>query len=297
MTKNPRWRWTTFWRCAKLFSRPEHYVGEGSLGMSLHEVYARAWVKRRGLGPGWIVNLEPTYNLTLGAVGVVDGQYFNPETSLQQRGVTGLQLDENQHRDTTPWQFNSNGQIAIDLSSSGAISGAAEVAGEANWNLEVNFGENAGASIHGTAMWWNGYADLGLVRAGIVDAAREKRLHKGESIVVTQQLTGSGVLFLAEGSNASLTAAASAKVAPGMTPPIGSLSGRLKLMKSSGGAQFQSFADGTVLAARLLYLGKRGWLWWRRFEAFGDADSMDDAEKVLMLPREGDGEREYFALL
>ena len=109
------------------------------------------------------------------------------------------------------------------------------------------------------------------------------------------------MVFTAKGIKASLTAAASMKLAPGMTPPISSLAATLNLKKSSGGAQFQSFADGSVLAARLLYLGTRGWLWWRRFEVFGtdadDADSMDKAEKVLMQPREGNGEYEYFALL
>ena len=83
-----------------------------------------------------------------------------------------------------------------------------------------------------------------------------------------------------------------------MTPPVSSLSGKLSLTTSSGGAEFQSFADESVLAARLLYLGKRGWLWWRRFEVFGTgADSMDKAEMKLMQPREGDGEYDYFALL
>lgn len=269
--------------------------------MSLHEVYARAWVKKRGLGPGWIVNLEPTYNLDLGAVGIVDGHYFSKETSLEQRGITGLKLDPNQRRDPTPWQFNSNDQIQVDLSTVAATSGAAKAAGKANCNVKVSFGETAGASIHGTAMWWNEYADLGLVRASIVAAAREERLHKGESIVVAQQLTGPGVVFTAEGSKASLTATASMKLAPGMTPPVSSLAATLNLKKSSGGAQFQSFANGSVLAARLLYLGMRGWLWWRRFEVFGtgadDANSMDKAEKLLMQPREGNGEYEYFALL
>jgi hypothetical protein len=266
--------------------------------MSLHEVYARAWVEGHGLGPGWIVNLEPTYNLNLGAVGVVDGEYFSPETSLDLREVTGLQLDPNQRRHSTPWQFNSNNQIQVDLSVKSVTSGAANAAGKANCNVKVSFGKTEGASIHGTAMWWKGYADLGLVRTGIVKAAREGRLHKGESIVVAQQLTGPGVVFTAKGSNATLTATASVTVAPGMTPPVSSLSAALNLKKSSHGAQFKSFADESVLAARVLYLGKRGWLWRRRFEVFGpDDDSMDKAEMFLMKPQEGEGEKDYFALL
>jgi len=128
--------------------------------MSLQEVYAQAWIKKRGLGPGWIVNLEPTYNLSLGAVGVVIGQHFNPETSLNLRGVTGLQVDKDQHREATPWQFQSNDGISIDMSSSGTTSGAVGAVAKANWNLEVKFGSTAGAITHGTAMWWNGYADL-----------------------------------------------------------------------------------------------------------------------------------------
>jgi hypothetical protein len=266
--------------------------------MSLHDVYARAWVKKRGLGPGWIVNLEPTYNLKLGTVGIVDGQYFGRETTLKRRGVTGLKPDGDQRRDDTPWQFNSNDKIHVAVSASGGTSGVAKAAGEANWNVTVSFGKTAGASIHGAAMWWNEYADLGIVRTEILKAAREERLHKGESIVVAQQLTGPGVVFLAEGKEASLTAAASVKVAAGTTPPVSSFSGKLSVTASSNGAQFQSFADESVLAARLLYLGERGWLWWRRFEVFGtDAESMDRAEMRLMQPREGDGEYDYFALL
>jgi len=60
----------------------------------------------------------------------------------------------------------------------------------------------------------------------------------------------------------------------------------------------QSFADGTVLAARLLYLGTRGWLWWRRFEAYGALPTdADEIEETVMQPQEGDGPDEYFALL
>ena len=264
--------------------------------MTLRDIYAREWIKERGLGPGWIVNLEPTYNLSLGAVGIVNGQNFNGETRLDLRGVSGLQLDSNQHRNATPWQFQSNKDISAGLSSSGTT---ATTVGKANWNLEVKFGSIAGASIHGTAMWWNGYADLGLVRTAIVEAAQDGRLHKGESVVVTQQLTGSGVLFLADGRNASLKATASIDVAPGgATPPIGSLSGNLSVVNASGGAQMQSFADGTVLAARLLYLGSRGWLWWRRFGAYGALPvDADEIEEIAMQPREGDGADEYFALV
>jgi hypothetical protein len=228
---------------------------------------------------------------------VVADQSFNPETSLDLRGVIGLQVDQDQHREDTPWQFQSNDGISIGVSSSGTTSGAVGAVAKANWDLKVKFGRTAGAIIHGTAMWWNGYADLGLVRAGIVEAAEDGRLHKGESVVVTQQLTGSGVLFLAEGRDASLEATASIDVAPGI-PQISSLSGKLSVDKSSGGAQMQAFADGTVLAARVLYLGTRGSLWWRRFEAYGalPADA-DEFEEIVMQPREGDGADEYFALV
>jgi hypothetical protein len=283
---------------APKFQKAQAFREDRSPRMSLQDVYARAWIKKRGLGPGWIVNLEPTYNLSLGAVGVVDGWHFKEETSLDRRGVTGLQLDPNQRRDHTPWQFQSNEQITIGLSSSGTTSGAAGAVGNANWDVDVKFGSTSGASIHGTAMWWNGYADLGLVRSGIIEAARDGRLHKGESVVVTQQLTGSGVLFLAEGHDASLKVTATIDVAPGTTPPISSLSGKLSMVRTSGGAQSQSFADGTVLAARLLYLGTRGWMWWRRFEVYGARPpDADEVEETLMQPREGDATDEYFALV
>ncbi|CCD93213.1 hypothetical protein BRAO375_2460034 [Bradyrhizobium sp. ORS 375] len=139
---------------------------------------------------------------------------------------------------------------------------------------------------------------MGAVRAAIVDAARKGRLHKGESIVVTQQLTGAGIVFTAEGHNASLVAAASVDPVGGTVPPIGSLAGKLSLVNSSAGAQFQSFADGSVLAARLLYLGWRGWLWWRDFEAYGAiGNDPDQIEETTMRPVEGDLEDEYFAIV
>jgi hypothetical protein len=265
--------------------------------MSLHDTYAKAWIEDRGLPTGWIVNLEPAYNLALGAVGIVDGQDFNAETSLALRGVTGLQLDPDQRRTDNPWQFHSNNGISVRLSSAGVTTVPGEV-GKAGWKLNVKFGSHAGASVHGAAMWWNGYADLGVVRARIVEAAKSGRLHEGESIVVAQQLTGSGVLFLAKGTNASLTAAVSAKLNAAALPPISSLAGQLTVTKSSGGAQSQAFADGTVLAARLLYLGHHGWLWWRRFEAQGAFPLSDqEIEEATMKPVEGDGLDEYFALL
>ncbi len=87
-------------------------------------------------------------------------------------------------------------------------------------------------------------------------------------------------------------------IAPGTAPPIGSLAGKLSLVNSSAGAQFQSFADGSVLAARLLYLGRRGWLWRRDFEAYGVLETdPDQVEETVMKPVEGDRDDEYFALV
>jgi hypothetical protein len=266
--------------------------------VTLRDVYAQAWTKRRGLGEGWIVNLEPTFNLALGAVGVVSNGDFHPETTLELRSVTGLSVDRNQQRKDTPWQFQSNDEIEVRMGASGKSSGVSNAVGAARWDVAIKFGREAGASIHGTAMWWNGYADIGVVRASIVDAARKGRLHQGESIVVTQQLTGAGVVFTAEGRNASIEASASADVGPGAVPPIGSLAGKLSLVKSSAGAQFQSFADGSVLAARLLYLGRRGWFWSRDFEAYGALDvDPDQIEETVLKVIEGDGDDEYFALI
>jgi hypothetical protein len=266
--------------------------------VTLRDVYAQAWVKRRGLSDGWIVNLEPTFNLALGAVGVVSSSDFRPETTLELRGVTGLQVDTGQQRQDTPWQFQSNDQIEVQVGSSGKTSGVSGAVGRADWNVAVKFGREAGVSIHGTAMWWNGYADIGVVRTKIIEAARNDRLHQGESIVVTQQLTGAGIVFTAEGHNASIEASASADVAPGAAPSIGSFAGKLALVKSSAGAQFQSFTEGSILAARVLYLGRRGWLWWRDFEAYGALQiDPDQIEETLMKPVEGDGHDEYFALI
>lgn len=264
--------------------------------MALRDVFADAWRDSRGLGSGWIVNLEPTFNLALGAVGVVDGDEFHPESSLELRGITGLQRDLNQKRSDTPWQFQSNDQISIQVDAAVASPGPGGL--PVQCNLSVNFGRDAGASIHGTAMWWSGYADLGVVRAEIVDAARTGRLHKGESIVVMQQLTGPGILFTAEGRNASLVAQAAVDPGRGTVPQIGSLAGKLGLVSASAGAQFQSFADGSVLAARVLYLGRRGWLWWRDFEAYGAVGmDRDQIEETVIQPVEGDGDDQYFALV
>src|SRR3954453_21064829 len=135
--------------------------GRGGGFMSLREIYAKAWTSRRGLGSGWIVNLEPTYNLALGAVGVVSGIDFRPETTLELREVRGLVEDPSQHRSNTPWQFQSNDQIRVETSALGQLAGGLQAIGKAGLTVKVAFGADAGVSIHGTAMWWRGYADLG----------------------------------------------------------------------------------------------------------------------------------------
>lgn len=265
---------------------------------TLQRVWADAWRKRKGLGDGWIVNLEPVYNLALGAVGVVDGDDFAAETTLELRGVIGLAEDPNQHRQPVPWQFQSNDGISVKLSSDGAVAGPSGAPPPAAWTLNASFGAGEGVSVYGSSQWWRGYADLGIVREALIRAGREGRLHKGESIVVTQHLSGAGLLLTAEGKNASLIAQATAQVAPGATPPIASLSAGLNVTSSSGGAQVQSFADGAVLSARLLYLGKRGFLWWRDFVALGAVElNPDELEDQIMTPVEGDGSDEYFALI
>ncbi len=186
----------------------------------------------------------------------------------------------------------------MSIASTGQTPGGAATVGDAGWEVTVNFGAEAGAIIYGTAMWWRGYADIGIVRAAVVSAARAGRLHKGETIVITQQLTGPGVLFAAEGHNASLRASASVNLSPGSVPAIASLGGKLSVVRSSAGAQMQAFSDGTVLSARVLYLGFRGWLWWRDFEAYGASSiTLDQVEEVAMKPVEGDRDDQYFALV
>lgn len=264
--------------------------------MSLRDVYADAWRKRKGIGEGWIVNLEPTYNLSLGAVGVVSDGAFAPETTLERRGVAGLDVDANQKRGDTPWQFQSNDGINVQVGSAGNTTGAAAAIAHGAWDVSVEFGSEAGVSIHGLAQWWNAYADLGVVRAKIVEAASHGQLHKGESIVVTQHLTGPGVVFTAIGGNASIRASASADLAPGTVPPVASLAAKLSLVKSSAGAQFQTFDDRSVLAARVLYLGRRGFFWWRDFVAYGAVEvDLDQVEETVLDPVESD--HGYFALL
>lgn len=266
--------------------------------MSLRDLFAKAWSERRGLGSGWIVNLEPTYNMVLGAVGIVQGHDFKPETTLEQREVKGLKLDPNQKRDETPWQFSSNNEIDVSVGAEAKTDGAVGAIADGNVSVAVDFGNTAGVSIHGTAMWMPGYADIGVVRAAIVEAAREGRLRKGESIVVQQQVSGPGVLFTAEGNNARLEASAAASIHGGVLPAVGALSGKLRTVNSRAGAQMQSFGDGAVLAARVLYLGRRGWFWWRDFHAYGALDTdPDQIEETLLRPVEGDGDDSYFALV
>ncbi len=270
---------------------------------TLKQVYAEAWRKHRGLGEGWIVNLEPTYNLALGAVGVVEGDEFRPETTLEQRGVGPLATDgaaSDGAPEPLPWQFQSNDGITVSTEVGATTPAAGGVVGSAALSASISFGSSQGVSIFGTSRWWNGYSDLGVVRREIVAAARAGQLHEGESIVVSQEITGAGVVFTSKGKNASIEVSGSADVAPGGAPSIASLHAGLRVERASGGADYQSFADGSVLAARLLYLGRRGFFWWRDFVAFGAVASHDarvQVEETLIEPVEGDGDDQYVALL
>lgn len=266
--------------------------------MSLREVWADAWRKQYGLNEGWIVNLDLDQRLSLGAVGVVDGDTFHYETSLSERSIPVPRPDPTQSPDAEPWQFQSNEDITASVTAGGSTGGTTAPVAKAEWDVEVTFGRHEGVTIHGLGKWWNQFADMGVLRSTMVDAARKGWLHEGESVVATQQVTGNGVLFKAEGHDASLSASASVDVDPGVTPSIGSLSGRLSLKRASGGAAYESFGDGTVLAVRCLYLGKRGWLWWRDWGVYGIlAVDPDEIEDQVMTAREGDGPNEYFALL
>lgn len=272
--------------------------------MSLREVYADAWAMKRGLGRGWIVNLEPSYALELGAVGVVKGNDFAPETSLAARGITGLDVMNSDPREGTAWDFQSNDEIRVSVGVKGESGGLGSHLGDVGLELSVDFGSEFGVSAHGTGMWWPQFVDVGVVRSRLIDAANTGALHAGESIVVAQQLTGPGVMFTSQGKNGSLTAEASADVGLGGLPSVASLSGKLSVTKSSEGAQIQNLPNRAVLAARVLFLGTRGWFWWRRFEVFGgtelpdnSADQVLDIETSVMSPVEGTGENEYFAML
>lgn len=266
--------------------------------MSLRDEYARAWQRKEGLNTGWIVNLDPTYPLGLGHVGVVDDNEFHYETDLAARGVGGLELRQPWGLDNTAWALQSNDEIRYSTGLAANTEGQLGAVGEAKIDVKVQFGRSAGVLMHGMAKWWDGFRDLGVLRAQIVQAARDGRLHAGESIVAERQLTGRGVAFIAQGQNASLDAEASASVAPGGLPPIGSLSGNISVAQASAGATLKSFPDGSVIAARVLYLGTRGWFWWREFEVFGAVEaSPEEAEEIVMKPEEGDGDDQYFALV
>ncbi|MCW2529611.1 MAG: hypothetical protein JWM76_4471 [Pseudonocardiales bacterium] len=266
--------------------------------MSLQDTWSKAWRTKYGLPLGWLVNLEPTQSVPLGEVGVVDDGHLAHETTLEQRGVNGLSVDPDSRRDDSEWQFASNEGISVDLSSAGKTDGPVAAIGKANWKLDLSFGAESGAASYGTAMWWTRYSDLGRVRSAVVEAAEQGRLHKGESIVVEQQVSGKGVLFLSQGSHGSLGAEANIDVKPGAVPSIASLSGLMHVSHSSGAAAAKSFSDGSVLAFRSLVLGTRGFFWWRQFEAFGALPTdPDELEEITLSPVEGEGDNEYFALL
>ena len=262
--------------------------------MSAKRTFARAWSRARGLGDGWIVNLEPSRNLGLGAVGVLTDGEFQSETTLRNRGVRGLETDVDEQGRGQPWSFQTDRDIRVDVAVGANIVGTESSSCE----LSVSFGQQSGVSIHGSGMWWNRYSDLGLVRAAIVAAARESTLHPGEAIVVAQQVTGAGIVFSSEGGSSLIHLSGNFEVPADPFPDVALMASRLRVVRSNGHVHAQSFSDGSVLAARLLYLGFRGWFWWRELTAFGALSrSPEQLEATILEPTEGSGEHQYFALL
>ncbi len=267
--------------------------------MSLREAYEEAWRERYGLPQGWIVNPEPGRTIALGAIGTVDDTGFQYDATLAGRGIgQDLPTDPHQQRQDNPWSFQSHEEIKVGISAAAEVPGAGPV-GDAAFDVDISFGRTAGVSVYGDAKWFSGYADVGVVRTVVVEAARKDLLFKGDSIVVTQQLSGPGLMFLAEGRDAEIHVRGSARVGPGQLPPISKLSGSLGVVSSSGGARYEVVPDGAVLAVRVLQLGRRGFFWWRRFVAYGAAYAadLDQIEETHLTPVEGEGEHEYFALL
>lgn len=270
--------------------------------MSLKEEYAQAWRNKKGLGLGWIVNLEPTKDLPLGAVGVVDGEDFRYETTLALRKIVELGTTPDENSDPTPWLFQSNDSSHFSLGNAVTTAGAVGAIGQASWDIGVQFGSSAGAVAWGMSQSWDRYEDIGVVRARLLEAVKEGTLHVGESVVVERQLSGAGFVVTTESANASWNATVSADIAPGGGPDLASASADFAVGNASAATDYKRFGSGSVLAARVLQLGYRGFFWWREVAVFGGVEDIDPAqvEAEVMTGGQSDGwdadDDQYFLL-
>lgn len=231
--------------------------------MSLANLYRNAWQQRFGLGNGWTANWWPGTAISLGQRGVMrDGQ-------LQHYGYVGdygvsFVLDPVLSPVSGPWDYSSSGDTRVEIGTDARVPGW-EWLGHAAAGLSITFGNQESIYLSASGTTIERVANLDRLQANLVDAAVQRGMPVGQSVVVERQLTTQALLVVSGDKAGELRATASgdAQIGAGITGAVASFSGHLDIKKQSGGTSKQDFPNGMILAYRVVTLGTKGWWYWR----------------------------------
>jgi hypothetical protein len=261
---------------------------------SLGYVYEDAILHRYGLPHGWLANWPVKQPKHIGEVGTVEDLGFNKTGVLSDYQIDAQPADSPDDKPTGHWEFKSSDSIKVQISTDVTLP-AWQFIGNAKAGLKIGFGSENGLVLYTGRTRYEALKNLDGLKPTLVEAAQEKAIPIGRSIIV-EQLLGEQVLVMgATGHTGELEATTNADIQPGGAPTLASFAVDLKIATDISGSTNENFPNDACLAYRVITLVKKGWLWWRHVAALGaSAITPEDALTIFEYTASRD---DYFAPL
>jgi hypothetical protein len=236
---------------------------------SLGYVYEDAILHRYKLPHGWLANWPVKQPKQVGEVGTVEDLGFNKTGVLSDYDIDAP-ADGTPDAPTGPWEFKSSESIAVQIGLDAKLPDWHFI-GNAKAGLKVGCGSENGLVLYSGSTKYEALRNLDGLKPTLINAAQEKVIPIGRSIIV-EQLIGKQVLLLgATGHTGELRATTNADVQVGGGPTLASFAVDLKIAAAISGSTNENFPGDACLAYRCITLVKKGWLWWRHVTALGIA--------------------------
>lgn len=261
--------------------------------MGLSDVYRTAIQDHYEFPKGWLPMWPPGLDHPLGAVGRVDDGKFNQNAVLADKGI---EVSEDPDHGTTdgPWDFSSDHSISVKFGVDGKLP-------EWNWigaakaGVKIAFGKSEGVVVGVGTADQRRFGNIDGLKEDLLDAAHQKRLARGDCVIVEQHVANTGLVVASEGGNAEFSATTSANIgAPGVPQTLASFAADLAVQSASSTVAHNSYPGGFVIASRIVKVGQKGFLWWKELRIEGVTPV--DEEQAIAVEEELATPDDYFAV-
>jgi hypothetical protein len=252
--------------------------------------YSEVMLEQYGFPAGWIPNWPPGKNRKLGDVGSIEKPGFNEDGVLKNYDVAvpPTAVDE---QGAGPLSLSSRKSITVEIGTDASVP-AWNWIGQAKAGVKVGFGDESGMIMGVGSSQYEIFEDLDKLRAELIKAGRDKKMPIGRSVIIERLVAANGLLLISSGGAGTIQATTTFDAGVGALT-LASFAVGFSANTQQAGFVSQAFPNGFCVAFRVITLGKRGWLFFRRVAIYG-FDELSIGQRVAALEN-GTTADDYFA--